>query len=180
MEAKPKTCYKCNETGHISRECPQNTQNDNTGGGYSGGGYGGGYGGGGGSNTECTNAVRSATLRGLALRQLRAAMAEDREARVATPVVALVTCRVTAYRDLSATIATEGIYPRIAHNLNDGRATIAALKDTSRVTAPTRAQLPKMMKRGEMFFSFQRSIFLSLTILDRISRPSMFHSRIPV
>ncbi|ELU40678.1 zf-CCHC domain-containing protein [Rhizoctonia solani AG-1 IA] len=101
MEAKPKTCYKCNETGHISRECPQNTQNDNTGGGYSGGGYGGGYGGGGGSNTEC---YKCGKVGHIARACPEATSGGYGGGSGATPVVALVTCRVTAYRDLSATI----------------------------------------------------------------------------
>ncbi|KAH7341590.1 hypothetical protein B0J17DRAFT_626075 [Rhizoctonia solani] len=131
MEAKPKTCYKCNETGHISRDCPQNNQ----GGEASGGGYGGG------SNAECykcgkvghiARACPEATSGGYGGGGGGGGMG----GKSWVP---------------SATTATElGIFPRIAHNLNDGLATPVALKDTSRVTAPTRAaQPPKVMKRGE-------------------------------
>lgn len=66
---KEKACYRCNEVGHLSRECP----NTGAGGGGGGGGMGGGYSGGGGGQ-ECYKVIPfsvdlAAALTMLAVRQ---------------------------------------------------------------------------------------------------------------
>ncbi|KAG9098121.1 hypothetical protein FRC06_006793 [Ceratobasidium sp. 370] len=117
MEAKPKACYKCNETGHISRDCPQNQ-----GGGASSGGYGGGS-----SSTECYKCGKVGHI-----------------AR-SCPEAASSGSGYSGGGNFggsgktwapSATIAAErGTSQGTAHNPSAGLATLAALRDISLVTA---------------------------------------------
>lgn len=94
---------------------------------------------------NATSAARSATLRGLAPRQppvvavdtVVEGLAAAALARHAFRVVGSATCPAIACRVPSAITAMErDTFRRIAHNLNDGLVTLAALRVTFLVTAP--------------------------------------------